>query len=334
MARGKAIFLDRDNTLIHDPGYINHPDQVTLMEGAPEALCDLRALGYRLVVVTNQSGVARGIVTEAVLHEIHDRMEALLAERGARLDGIYYCPFHPDGVIEKYRQPSDWRKPNPGMLLTAAQEMGIDLRQSWCLGDSFSDVEAGIRAGCRTILIDGSSPPRRSAQRAPGQVSPEFVAVNLREAVNIVKKYHRDLAMDSLQDRPETVQTNKPLSSQQPPSDRFTPVGVRPSAPPAPAPRPAPAPVVMDDLSEDRTEQLLEGILGQLKDMKQGQAVEEFSVIRALAGIAQASVLACLAIALWKLTEQGTSYEPVFAALGFATVLQVMALTLHAMNRK
>jgi D-glycero-D-manno-heptose 1,7-bisphosphate phosphatase len=334
--RSKAVFLDRDQTLIHDPGYINHPDQVTLIEGVPEALNELKALGYLLVVVTNQSAVARGIVTEEVLQKIHDRMEALLAERGAQLDRIYYCPYHPDGVVEKYRRPSEYRKPNPGMFLTAAQEMDMDLDQSWCIGDSFSDIEAGVRAGCRTILIDGSSPPKRSMQGLPhGAPSPDYVAVNLREAVNIIKKFHRDSPMDSLQNKPETVHANKPFSPHQPALDRpATPTVVRPSVPPTAGPKSTPVPTALDDLSDDRTEQLLEDILGQLRDMHQGQVREDFSIMRTLAGVVQMAALACLVIALWKLTDQNISYEPVFTALGFAGILQIMALTFYTMNRR
>ncbi|MHC4511816.1 MAG: D-glycero-alpha-D-manno-heptose-1,7-bisphosphate 7-phosphatase [Planctomycetota bacterium] len=153
----KAIFLDRDDTLIEDPGYINTPEQVKLLDGVPEALVELKALGYKLVVATNQSAVARGIVTEKVLDEIHDRLKQLLARKKAFLDRIYYCPYHPDGVVPQYRKESNSRKPNPGMLQKAAEEMDLDLSQSWCIGNSNRDVEAGRRAGCRTILIDTPS---------------------------------------------------------------------------------------------------------------------------------------------------------------------------------
>ncbi len=184
----KAIFLDRDDTLIEDPGYINSPEQVKLLDGVAGALIELKALGYKLVVVTNQSAVARGIITEKVLGEIHKRLEQLLAEKKTFLDRIYYCPYHPDGAVKKYRKESDFRKPNPGMLLKAAEEMDIDLGESWCVGNSISDMEAGLRAGCKTILIDL---PSHQQQLEPGQPRPDYKAVNIKEVVNIIKKHHR-----------------------------------------------------------------------------------------------------------------------------------------------
>lgn len=186
----KAIFLDRDGTLIEDPGYLNHPEQVKLLEGVAEALIELRAMGYMLIVVTNQSAVARGIVSEKGLGEIHNRLMQLLTERGAYLDQIYYCPYHPDGVIPKYRKESDWRKPNPGMLLAASDEMDIDLSQSWKIGDSSRDIEAGLRAGCKTILVTRYS-RYKSTYGKPAEPKPDYKSVNMKEAVNIIKQYHR-----------------------------------------------------------------------------------------------------------------------------------------------
>ena len=201
----KAIFLDRDDTLIEDPGYINSPEQVKLLDGVAESLIELKALGYKLVVVTNQSAVARGIVTEKILGEIHNRLEQLLAEKKAFLDGIYYCPYHPDGAVKKYRKESDFRKPNPGMLLKAAEEMNLDLGQSWCVGNSISDMEAGLRAGCKTILIDL---PSHQQQLEPGQPRPDYKAVNIKEVVNIIKKHLRSSAEVEVQTHPApTVQT-------------------------------------------------------------------------------------------------------------------------------
>ena len=136
----KAIFLDRDGTIIEDPGYLNHPDQVVLLDGVAEALVELRGMGYKLIVVSNQSSVARGIVSEQTLKEIRHRLKQLLAEKQAYLDRIYYCPYHPEGAIEKYRKESELRKPKPGMLAAASEEIDIDLTQSWMIGNSGRDI--------------------------------------------------------------------------------------------------------------------------------------------------------------------------------------------------
>jgi D-glycero-D-manno-heptose 1,7-bisphosphate phosphatase len=199
----KAIFLDRDDTLIEDKGFINNPEQVRLLDGVPEALIQLKALGYKLIVVTNQSGVAHGIVTEKALGEVHDRLKQLLADKNAYLDRIYYCPYHPEGIVPKYRKESDLRKPSPGMLLKAADEIDIDLSQSWCIGSSSRDIEAGIRAGCKTILID--LPPSHQKTRPTvllTRVNPDYKAVNIKEAVNIIKKHLRSSTEQQKQDQP------------------------------------------------------------------------------------------------------------------------------------
>jgi len=158
-----AVFFDRDGTLIHDPGYLSHPDQVELLDGAAEALKEVQLLGYKTVVVSNQSGIARGMLTEETLERIHGRLSELLAQKGASLDGIYYCPYHPDGAIAKYRRDHGWRKPKPGMLLAAAEEMDLDLAGSWMIGDSSRDIEAGRSAGCMTILVGATQVKREGA---------------------------------------------------------------------------------------------------------------------------------------------------------------------------
>ncbi len=171
-ARHPAVFLDRDNTLIEDPGYIDHPDKVRLLPGAAAAVRRLREAGYRVVVVSNQSGVARGLFSEAQLASIHARLGELLAGEGTRLDAIYYCPYldGPDAVVERYRRTSELRKPSPGMLLQAAADLAIDLRRSWMVGDGQRDIEAGRRAGCRTVLIES------------GGQRPEFKGTKLKGA--------------------------------------------------------------------------------------------------------------------------------------------------------
>lgn len=143
-----AVLLDRDGTLIFDVGYPRDPDVVELLPGTPAALSTLRGEGFALVVVSNQSGVARGIVSPAEAAGVHARLVELLAAHGIELDGAYYC-FH---------GPADacsCRKPAPGMLLRAADELGLALDRSVMVGDRPSDVEAGRAAGCRALLHEG-----------------------------------------------------------------------------------------------------------------------------------------------------------------------------------
>lgn len=172
-----AVFLDRDGTMIEDPGYLRAVSQVRLLPGVAEAIRSLRHAGYRIVVATNQSGIARGYFNEIDLAAVHDRLRELLAGQGAQLDGIYYCPYHPEGVVPAYRKESDWRKPACGMLTAAAQDLGLDLPASWMVGDSPRDVEAGRRAGCRTALVAGSAADGPTATPAA-----DVVAGSLLEA--------------------------------------------------------------------------------------------------------------------------------------------------------
>ncbi|MCE5186108.1 MAG: HAD family hydrolase [Planctomycetaceae bacterium] len=182
----KAIFLDRDDTLIHDTGYISDPEKVKLMPGAAHALWQLKKMGFLVIVISNQSGVARGLITVEQLDEVHRRMNDLLASEGVYPDGIYYCPYHPEGTVAPYNRDSELRKPKPGMLLLAAREKDIDLERSWMIGDSYRDIEAGRAAGCHTILVDVAGKPRVKQANEP---EPERKAVNLREAVNVIRMF-------------------------------------------------------------------------------------------------------------------------------------------------
>lgn len=174
-----AVFLDRDHTLIEDPGYINDSSQVILLPGVGQAISRLRAAGYLAVVVTNQSGLARGRITESQLSAVHARLMELLSAEGTALDAIYHCPYLPgnEAVVEKYRRDSDLRKPRPGMLLAAAKDLKIDLSQSWMIGDSTRDIQAGRAAGCRSILIGNADSQAHEA---------DHVVADLPSAVEIV----------------------------------------------------------------------------------------------------------------------------------------------------
>lgn len=153
----KAVFLDKDGTLILNVPYNVDPAKIRLSEGAFEALLALQGAGYVLVIITNQSGVARGLFTEKDLEPVRDHLQNSLAKKGIHLSGFYYCPHHPQGVVKGYNLACDCRKPEPGMLRQAAGELGIDLSRSWMIGDSPDDVLAGKKAGCRSILLYGSA---------------------------------------------------------------------------------------------------------------------------------------------------------------------------------
>jgi D-glycero-D-manno-heptose 1,7-bisphosphate phosphatase len=318
----KAIFLDRDDTLIEDPGYISHPNQIKLLDGVDKSLTELHSMGYKLVVVSNQSGVARGIVSEDALGEIHNRLKQLLAEKGTPLDGIYYCPYHPDGVIEKYRKESDWRKPNPGMLLAAAGEMNIDLGRSWMIGNSSRDIEAGLKAGCKTILINH---PSHSASHKPGEPTPDYRAVNIKEAVNIVKKHHRSSGESPAQNNPAAGLESSSLP------DPSTVVADEERGTKDARPEQSRG-EKRESVSADRTEQLLGDILEQLKAIRRNNMFGEFSITRLIAGVLQIIVLFCLLLSVWFLMSPNRPDNALLITLAFAMVLQMMALTFYIMH--
>ena len=153
----KAIFLDKDGTLIPDIPYNVDPDKITLDNDVIEGLKSLQNEGFKLIIVSNQSGVARGYFTEDKLFLVARKLEELFKMNELHLDGFYYCPHHPNGNITKYNIDCNCRKPQPGMLLRASADHHIDLENSWMIGDILNDVEAGNRAGCKSILIDNGN---------------------------------------------------------------------------------------------------------------------------------------------------------------------------------
>jgi len=184
----KAVFLDRDGTLIRERGYLKDPAQVELEQGAAEAVARLNRIGFVVVLVTNQSGVARGYYTEEDVAAVHGTIERLLEAEGARLDGVYYCPHYPEGVVQEYRQACSCRKPAGGMLLRAAGDLGIRLEGSYMIGDKLTDAEAARREGLTGILVRtgyGEKEWKASLQE-PGLEKPDRVVLDLREAVDFV----------------------------------------------------------------------------------------------------------------------------------------------------
>lgn len=153
----RAVFLDRDGTVNVHKGYITKPEQIELLPKAAEAIADFNSKGYLVIIVTNQPVIARGECSEEKLTEIHNRLEFLLGQKGAFVDGIYYCPHHPDrgfeNEIAELKTVCDCRKPSPGLLLRAQKDFNIDMERSFMVGDSLRDVEAGKNAGCTPVLL-------------------------------------------------------------------------------------------------------------------------------------------------------------------------------------
>lgn len=173
----RAVFLDKDGTLVDDLPYNVDPRCIRLAAGA-DRLAALAAAGFALVVVSNQAGVADGRFTEAALAGVERRLGELLAGLGVALSGFYYCPHDPDGALPVYRRDCLCRKPSPGLLHRAAGELGVELADSWLVGDILDDIEAGRRAGCRTVLIDNGNETqwRLSRERLPHHIAADLGA--------------------------------------------------------------------------------------------------------------------------------------------------------------
>ena len=162
-----AIFLDRDGTMNVDKGYVHEIDNFEFIDGAIEAMHELKKMGYALVMVTNQSGIARGLFTEETFMQLTEWMDWSLADREIDLNGIYFCPHHPDAVVEEYRQQCDCRKPQPGMLLSAQQELNIDMAASYMVGDKIDDMLAGKAAGVgKKVLVRSGKPVTEEGENA------------------------------------------------------------------------------------------------------------------------------------------------------------------------
>jgi D-glycero-D-manno-heptose 1,7-bisphosphate phosphatase len=170
-----AIFLDRDGTINEDSGYLADPAQVRLLPGVGQALRMLQDGGFRLVVVSNQSGIARGLLTETMLGEVHARLETLLKAEGVTLSGAYYCPHHPEGD-PPYRQACHCRKPEGGLVERAAREQAIDLERSYVVGDQLVDIEMARQVGMTGILVLTG---QGRLSLAAGQIQPDYVAADL-----------------------------------------------------------------------------------------------------------------------------------------------------------
>ena len=188
----RAVLLDRDGVLIEDVHLLTRPEQVVIRAGVPGALRALGEAGFRLVVVSNQPVVARGLASEADVRAVHARMESLLQSAGAPpLDGIYFCPHHPNATLPAYRVDCDCRKPKPGLFRRAAKELELDLGASFAVGDRITDIIAGARAGCRTVLVQTGrheEKPIETSEPLDTTIQPDHTCADLSEAVEWILK--------------------------------------------------------------------------------------------------------------------------------------------------
>ncbi len=344
-----AVFFDRDNTLVAADEYLGDPDAVVLIDGAADAVARLRHLGHAIVVVSNQSGVARGMYAEDDVRAVNARLDALLASENpdAIIDRHEYCPFHPDAAIAVYRQDSELRKPKPGMLLKAAERLGLDLSQSWMIGDAPRDIAAGHAAGCRTILFTPPGLPASPAAAASTTVAPDFSVTSLADAVAIIEPDATASTPAAPTNAADTSSIDN-IDAVTPPTRSDPAVSTvsaaakpREAAPPhaptdtatshdpvAPATSPPPATTANDARSPARLDQLAEEILRELR-RRQHPGHTDFSVSKLFAGIAQVLVFAALFVAYL-----ANRPESVTNGLLLALTLQTMAIALVIMGRQ
>jgi len=179
----KAIFLDKDGTLIPDIPYNVDTRRITLTKGVARGLPLLEKEGYKLFIISNQPGLAYGYFDEQALENVRKKIALLLKQRQVNLSGFYYCPHHPEGSVAPYNRRCNCRKPLPGLILKAARENNIDLDTSWMIGDILNDVEAGKRSGCKTVLINNGN--ETEWEKGMYRV-PDFIAADLEEAAAFI----------------------------------------------------------------------------------------------------------------------------------------------------
>lgn len=182
----RAVFIDRDGTLIKDIPYNSNAAFIRFEFYAVEMLQLLKKKDYLLIIISNQNGVAKGFFSEEQVYKMHHEIKRKLLRYNVQLDGVYYCPHDADGIIKNYAVECNCRKPKPGLIYKAAKDFNIDLNASWMIGDILNDAEAGNAAGCKTVLINNGNETEwiLNRQRKPG-----YIVDNLKQAAEIILKY-------------------------------------------------------------------------------------------------------------------------------------------------
>jgi len=184
----KAIFLDRDGTIIEERGYICHLSRSEIFPFSFEAVRRMNKNHFKVIGITNQSAIARGICTQEQVENLHAEIREKFLNREVVIDKFYYCPFHLDGVIEKFKKSHPCRKPAPGMLIQAAKDFDIDLSQSYMMGDNLIDIQAGKNAGCKTVLVLTGKGLQTRQRLGKENITPDLISENILTAINEITR--------------------------------------------------------------------------------------------------------------------------------------------------
>jgi len=350
-----AVFVDRDGTLMEDSGYLVDPGKIRLLPGVVLALKALSMVGFKIIVVTNQSAVARGMGSEDDVQKVNDKLRDILGKKAARIDAVYSCPYHPEGTVEEYSRESELRKPSPGMLLQAAGDLNLDLKSSWMIGDSLRDIEAGKTAGCRSILIGSAE---EAEEKDPEGVA-DYTAANLVMAAKVivsdktgesVQKEPDTVPVPETQEEDEMVEINEAenIEDQNDGESESFESGDEPDVDPEREEEEG------DEYPEEENEEETEGeeeeeeeegdltenreydedsrirreILSHVRQMAKIEEHEEFSLLNLLGGLSQVVVLPFLVLALYEAMALSSYDSATFWGI-VAAIFQLMSLTMY-----
>lgn len=339
-----AVFFDRDNTLIVNSEYLGDPAQVELIPGAPEAVARARGLGFAIVVVSNQSGVARGMFTEDDVRAVNARMDAALLEADNRavVDRHEFCPHHPKGKVPAYATEHERRKPRPGMFFDAAKALDLDLARSWLVGDAPRDIVAGKAAGCRTILLrETFRTASPAAAETTGGAEPDYTASSLLDAIDFIEMNLEPVAAAKPEPPAEPatrLERERAAATQIASAFAAEPKVHATSRHPIPAPTPASTPTDWSSTpvrAEDgpglhrgdrESTLLLERIVDELR--RANEPPQDFSIARMFGALVQGFALAAFAFAIF--FRDQPAFTPFIAA---AIFLQLLVSSLFLMAR-
>jgi len=187
--KNKAVFLDKDGTLIPDIPYNVNPDLITISQEVIQGLQLLQGKGYVLIIISNQAGVAKGYFTIEALKGVREKITELLSQHQIKIEDFYFCPHHSEGKVEEYTVDCECRKPKPGMIFQACKDHNIDAANSWMIGDILNDVEAGNRAGCKTVLLDNGN---ETEWKTESIRTPTFLATGFLRAANFIVNHEKE----------------------------------------------------------------------------------------------------------------------------------------------